>query len=135
MELKDVWTAAAVLLGFQLAGFTWRLAREIDVAKEGGINWIPPADYMNLFSLLTTVLGVFVLPVTGLASPRAAERAFGLSVVLFAGYPFALLGHYGLLFNKGTVLPGKYSTRQEIIVIAITVLIAILYCFASVLRA
>lgn len=135
MELKDVWTAAAVLLGFQLAGFTWRLAREMDVAKEGGINWIPPADYLNLSSLLITVLGVFVLPGTGLIPSHIAERALGLSVVLFAGYPFALLGHYGLLFNKGTRLPGKYWTRQEKVVIAITVLVGILYILAFVFRA
>ena len=127
MELKDVWTTAAVLIGFQLTGFTWRLAREMEVARAGGINWVPPADYLNLVSLVITALGVFVLPITGFASARTAECALGLSAILFVGYPFALLGHYNLLFNRGTRLPGKFTTSQELTVIAVTVLVGIVY--------
>ncbi len=135
MELRDIWQAAAVLMGFQLAGFTWRLAREIEVAKAGAINWVPPADYLNLISLLTTVLCVFVLPTMGLLSVGAAERAFVVSVLLFAGYPFALLGHYGLLFNRGTTLPGMYSTKQERTVVAFTALVSVLYLVSFFWRA
>ena len=134
MELKDVWTAAAVLMGFQLTGFAWRLAREMEVDQAGGVNWVPPADYLNLASLVATAFGVFVLPITGLISPDVAECVFGFAVVLFAGYPFALLAHYSLLFNRGTRLPGKYSTKQERLVVASTILAAVLYLLAWSLK-
>jgi hypothetical protein len=127
IEIKDVWTAAAVLIGFQVTGFLWRLQREMEMAKRRKTNWFPPADYLNLFSLLATVL-VFVLPITSLASSRAAATLLGLSVILFGGYPFALVGHYGLLFNRGRPrLPGEYVTLQEGIAVAMTFLAASLY--------
>jgi hypothetical protein len=111
MDLQHAWTAAAVLLGFQLTAFTWRLNREVDVHRatrpeDPPQNWLAPSDYLSLFSLLITVVAVFVLPLVFNDRPIFKEkamdywavRAFGLSLILFAGYPFALLGHYNLLF-------------------------------------
>ncbi len=137
MPLKDLWTVAAVLMGFQLAAFTWRLTRELSehdlrtqyhVEPEQNVNrWFPPADYLNLLSLMIVVGGVFLVPTLGLGSPRFAEGALALSAILFVGYPFAVLGHYNLLFSKGTIPPGKFSTVQEIIVVVVAILVSVLY--------
>ncbi len=130
MELKDLWTVGAVLMGFQLTAFTWRTTRELngrDLREEyhaeqnQDVNrWFPPADYLNLASLLVIVGGVFLAPILRLGSIRFAERALGLSAILFIGYPFAVLGHYNLLFRKGTALRGEFSTVQEKAVIVVT---------------
>jgi|SRR5712664_453097 len=137
IPLKDLWTVAAVLMGFQLTAFTWRLTRELSeqelrtqyhIEPEQNVNrWFPPADYLNLISLMIVVGGVFLVPSLGLGSARSAEDALGLSAILFVGYPFAVLGHYNLLFSKGTTPPGKFATMQEIGVVVATVLAAILY--------
>jgi hypothetical protein len=137
IPLKDLWTVAAVLMGFQLTAFTWRLTRELSeqelraqyhIEPEKNVNrWFPPADYLNLISLMIAVGGVFLVPSLGFGSARFAEGALGLSAILFVGYPFAVLGHYNLLFSKGTTPPGKFSTVREILVVVATVLAAILY--------
>jgi hypothetical protein len=127
VELKDLWTAAAVLMGFQLAAFVWRLNRETDVSKQGGANWMPPADYLSLLSMFTTVFGVFVLPIAGVLPPLASQRLFGLSLILFAGYQLALLGHYKLLFRGAVQFPGKYVTGDELLIVLITLAGGALY--------
>jgi hypothetical protein len=137
VELKDLWTVGAVLMGFQLAAFTWRLTRELngrDLREEYHIEknqdvdrWFPPADYLNLASLLVIVGGVFLVPILSLGSARFAERALGLSAILFVGYPFAVLGHYNLLFSRRTTPPGEFSTVREKAVIVVTILLSVFY--------
>jgi len=132
VELKDIWAAAAILIGFELAGFSWRMDREMKLREvrlrnpHGGYTWFPPADYLNLFSLLVIVFGVFLLPMRGTLTAHAAGKALVAGLVLFAGYPFAVLGHYGLLFTKGKrELPGEYCTAAEGVVVAVTVVVAV----------
>jgi hypothetical protein len=134
IKMGEVWTAAAVLIGFQVTVFLWRLQRELELARRKGPNWFPPADYLNLFSLLTASL-VLVLPtIIPAMAARGAARVLALSVILFVGYPFALVGHYGLLFT-GEVdkLPGKYSTLAEKIIFVLTGVAAISYLFFSII--
>jgi hypothetical protein len=112
------------------------LNRETDVQKhyEGGWNWMPPADYLSLASMLTTVFGVFVLPIAGLVSQQAAQSLFGLSVILFAGYQVALLAHYKLLLRGAVKLPGRFCTWDEALAIAATLGVAALYLAATLGR-
>jgi hypothetical protein len=65
MDLKEIWTAAAVLMGFQLTAFIWRLNRETEVRKSGGKNWLPPADYLSLASMIAIAFGVYAFPIAG----------------------------------------------------------------------
>jgi hypothetical protein len=128
LDLKDIWTAAAVLMGFQLATVSWRLNREMDVQlRSGGPNWLPPADYLYLLSLLVTALGVFVLPILNWIPLPFAERLLGISVILFAGYPFALFAHYTFLFQGPVMMPGLFVTWQEITAIGVTLFISAVY--------
>jgi len=131
VELKDIWAAAAILIGFEMAGFSWRMDREMKLRESrrenphGGYTWFPPADYLNLLSLLVIVFGVFLLPMRGTLTPHAAGKALAAGIVLFAGYPFASLAHYGLLFTSGRrELPGRYCTLVEGLVVATTLVAA-----------
>ncbi len=100
IELADIWTAAGVLIGFQVTSFIWRISREVEVGKQGDLTWLPPADILNLISMAVTMVGVFVLPILGLADLSFIRFSFGLAVLLFVGYPFALAGHYDMYDNK-----------------------------------
>ncbi len=126
-DILTLWSAAAVLIGFQFTVFGWRLQREMGIAAKGERIWLPPAEYLNLTLLLCTA-SVFVLPMLRLATIYRAQHLFGLAIILLAGYPFALAGHYGILLNKGREeIPGEYAHWQEKSVMALTILLATLY--------
>jgi hypothetical protein len=127
VSLKEIWTAAAVLMGFQITAFVWRLNRETEVAESGGKNWLPPADYLSLASLVSIAFGVYAFPIAGIKSTLIPEQMFGLSVILFVGYIFALLSHYNLLFRGPTRLPGKFCTIQEFVTVLVALGVAALY--------
>lgn len=129
-EFKDLWGVAIFLLGFQMAAFSWRLTREIEVGNRGERTWMPPAEILNLASLACNGIGVFVLPLTSLsfATAEFAVTSFGLSMILFAGYPFALAGHYDLLTRGGRTM--AYFTKQERIAILVVVVVSVLFLLA-----
>jgi hypothetical protein len=124
MELNDgeMLAAAGILLGFQITSFTWRVSREVDVGKSD-LTWLPIADMLNLASMLVLAVGVFVLPILNVANPKFMKLAFGLALLLFIGYPFALAGHYEM-YNRKTKRSMKYFPLQEKVV-ATSVLLAI----------
>lgn len=124
MELSygEILAAAGVLLGFQITSFTWRISREVNIG-ESDPTWLPVADMLNLASMLVVVIGVFVLPILNVANLRFMKLAFGLALLLFIGYPFALAGHYDM-YNRKTTRSVKYFPFQEKVV-AVCVLSAI----------
>jgi uncharacterized membrane protein YiaA len=87
IELADIWTAAGVLIGFQVTSFIWRVSREVEAGQEGDRTWLPPADILNLISMAVAMVGVFVLPILGLADQNFIRISFGLAMLLFVGYP------------------------------------------------
>jgi hypothetical protein len=108
-SLADVWVGASVVIGFQLAAFSWRMSREMtwDIPQ----RWFPPADWLNVVSLVVNVGGVFVLPILSLpSSTEFARDAFGLGLLLFAGYPFALAAHYELI---GSPITEKNEKKEN----------------------
>ena len=40
LQLPHIWTATAVLLGFQITAFTWRINREVAMGDKGYITWL-----------------------------------------------------------------------------------------------
>ena len=132
-ELKDLWTPAGIVLGFQVTAFAWRLSEEAAVRNKGSIPWLVPADYMNLIGMLVLVFGVFVAPFfpVGAASPWRETHVvlFGLAALLFVGQVFAMAGHYQL-FNrtvKGSEMRLTWFPLQEKIAVAVTFLVGVLY--------
>jgi len=125
VQLSELWTVASILLGFQLTAFSWRISREIAVRDEGDVNWLPPADILNYVSMAVVVIGVFVLPILGFADLALTQRLFGLGLLLFLGYPFALAGHYSL-FKPG-LAKVAYFPLQERLVLVIVLLTSAIY--------
>jgi hypothetical protein len=132
-ELKDLWTPAGVILGFQMTSFAWRLAEEAKVRNEGDIPWLVPADYLNLAGMLILVFGVFVGPIFPAAAmlpwSKQAVVLFGLGTLLFVGHVFAMAGHYQL-FNKtrrGSGMKLTWCPRQEAVTVWCTFGLSALY--------
>ena len=62
LQLAHVWTAGAVLLGFQLGAFTWRINREVSMGDKGYVTWLTLADGLVGISFLWVVVFVFAMP-------------------------------------------------------------------------
>jgi hypothetical protein len=120
-HIYEVWTSAAVLVGFQLISFAWRLSRELELMKRQPKekNWFPPANYLNLLSMLVLIVAVFVLPTPNPIGDERARAGLQLSLILLAGYPFAIAGHYRL-FRIAKPKPRPYCTLQEALFVFVT---------------
>ena len=125
IQLSTIWAAGAFLITLQLGAFTWRISREISVAEKQDINWLPLADIINLIAIVTAFVGIYIFPISGIKNIRIPQVMLGLSIILFAGYPFILAGHYEL-FRKGK-RSYVYAPRQEIIAVSITILAATIF--------
>lgn len=126
MQLRDIWIVAGVLMGFQVTSFAWRISREVKVAEEGDLTWLPPADLMYLVSMVVVMVGVFVLPTLGLVGINFAKHSFALALLLFVGYPFALAGHYDM-YNCKTSRSYLYFPFQEKVVVTIVIILVVAY--------
>ena len=127
LEIKELWTAGGILLGFQLTSFHFRLSRELKFRDEGDVTWLPWADLFSLISMLIMVLCIFLLPILGIGLTFAVN-AFGVSLILFAGYPFALAGHYELFTSKDKKgRKGGHCPFEEKVVLVVTVIVLCLY--------
>jgi drug/metabolite transporter (DMT)-like permease len=133
--LPDIWTAAGVVLGFQVTAFLWRIANEVTYARETknrGVTWLPPADLVNLIAMAVMVLGVFLAPLV-IGPSVSPQKWFGLALILFVGHCFALAGHYDL-YNPKTKRSMLYFPLQEQVAIGATLVVCIAY-IALVFRA
>ena len=127
LEIGELWTAGGILLGFQLTSFHFRLSRELKFRDEGDTTWLPWADLISLVSMLIMAWCVFLLPILGLGLEFAAN-AFGVSLVLFTAYPFALAGHYELFQLKDKdSRKGGHCPFEEKVVLVVAVVVLILY--------
>lgn len=125
-QVAELWSAAGVIVGFQVAAFTLRINREIAVGDKGDITWLPPADSVNLVSLTATLLGVFVAPIAGFYSVSTAAAVLGFAMILLVCYPFALAGHYEL-FNPRTSRSHARFPLQEKVAIVLGGLLSVTY--------
>lgn len=113
VNIFHLWTVAAVLLGFQMAALAWRMNRELYVEKKRRRTWIPWADRMIYVSMIILIGGVFVAPLLGDISLRWATWLFGLALVIFAGTPPVIAGHYNLFRYDPNRTDRPLTTTQE----------------------
>ena len=90
IELSHLWTAAAVVAGFQLVAFSWRLNRELNMEMLGFRTRLTVADILVVASFLLLVAGVFAAPVLSVLPVDTGARLFGLAFVGFATSPIIL---------------------------------------------
>lgn len=131
MDLGELWSAGGILVGFQVTALTFRVNREVSVARAGDLTWLPVADCLNMLSLSFTLVGVFILPVLDIIGEHAAGTVFGFAVLLLLGYAFALAGHYEML-DPRTRRSMAYFPVQERWVVAGVGLAAAAYIVVAV---
>ncbi|MCB1044422.1 MAG: hypothetical protein KDC35_15880 [Acidobacteria bacterium] len=127
MQVSEIWTAAGVVLGFQVTSFLWRISNEVARGSSGDITWLPPADILNLVAMVVLVVGVFIAPMAEESLVRSPHKAFGLALILFVGHCFALAGHYDM-FNPRTPRSMKYFPLQELVAVGVVIAVAVAYC-------
>ena len=125
MDSEAIRTVAGLLLGFQVTAFSWRVTRESAMGDKQDTTWLPPADWVNLGSIVVLALGVFLMPLLG-GSQRIQELSVGLGVVLTMGYPFALAGHYDM-YNRHTARSFDYAPFQERVAVSVIAIVALAY--------
>jgi hypothetical protein len=129
VDAHQIWEPAALVLGFQAASFAWRMAEESRVSRSGDITWLPVADAINLISIGLSILGVFVLPISGYRVLLRAHQWFGLSLLLLFGHMVTLATHYEL-FNVTTARSMQYFPRQERVAVVGVATVVALYILA-----
>lgn len=125
IELSELRTVAAILIGLQIGAVTWRAFRAINFLERGPIGGLLPADIMALIAMAVVFLGVFVVPLTGSENLKIPKVALGMSVILSAGYPVALIVHYAL--HPG----GPGAARQAMMAVVVPFLVALLILLLS----
>lgn len=123
IQLSQLWTAAAVLAGFQVTALTWRLNREVAMEAEDERTWATFPDGYVAASFLVVVAGVFAAPLSGAASTEMAAKLFGVAMLIFAASPFVLAGHYNLYCSWGKSVPRPHVTKQEWTAVGVTTLL------------
>lgn len=126
LQLSQIWTISAILAGFQVTAFTWRIQREIDMSARQEITWVTLPDGIVALSFLILVGGVFVAPLSDSVSTSTAAKLMGTSLMIYAAYPFVLAGHYNLYCPWKPCKPRPRITTQEAVVTLISVILVIL---------
>jgi hypothetical protein len=89
----------AIIVGFGIAAFAFRIQRELQVAQGGQPTWIPWADRL-LIGVVTVALVLILFPIalagsrSGFWSGRLPAAACSASTIALTGYIPALLAHY-----------------------------------------
>ena len=136
VQLPQLWTAAAVLAGFQLTAIGWRIRRELHMESMNERTWLTLADGFVGVSFLLFLGGVFAAPILGGVPPGFAAKCFGLAFVWFAASPFVLAGHYNLYGGWCKRPPPRpWATVQEKVVAGVSLVFVVGYVGAWIFLA
>jgi hypothetical protein len=121
----DYLTVASLLSGFSVTALMFRVQREIEVQKDQtSDSWIACADFLILATIFLSLIFV-VLPLVFFSPPAPkliihfARSCCSASAVLLAGYPAAILDHYGILpFFERKAPPVQAAPIEKWIVLA-----------------
>lgn len=108
--IQDSWPDSGTLAGiasiitvFAVAMLFFRIQRELQMAEELEINWIPWADWLLLgaawLSLLFVILPLVAAHPSSLIHRTLPPAACGATAILVAGYTIAILAHYRLILG------------------------------------
>ena len=122
-------TIASIITAFSVAMLFFRIQRELQMAKEMEINWIPWADWLLFGAAWVSVLFV-ILPLVAAHPDSPIYRlvppaASGASSILVVGYTLAILAHYRLIFGGGRTGPRTNPEPGERGVVVATLVAAV----------
>lgn len=121
---------ASVIAAFGVAMLFFRVQREITMRNLNEPNWIPWADWLliiaTLLSLLLVILPLVAADPTSNLYKAVPSAACATSAILIAGYPFAILAHYRLIFGKKLGDAQRCNPElSELVIVFITSLLAV----------
>jgi hypothetical protein len=126
-DAANLLTVASVTAGFGIAALVFRIQRELQMAACNETTWVPKADWLLITATLLALLAV-ILPILMAGQMNSSVVALAsipavFSVVLLAGYMFAILAHYRLIFGGCRSGPRENPepAEKKIIVVTITV--------------
>ena len=125
VQLFHIWAAGAVLAGFQIGSFTWRINREVTMGDKGYVTWLTLADGLVGMSFFWVVIFVFAVPLKMDVSTELIARFLGVGLFLFAAHPFVLVGHYNLYCSWGKDECRPPVTKQEITAFLVSVVLVV----------
>ena len=112
-------TVAALLSGFSVTVFMFRIQRELQVRQQHPTwpNWLAWADYLVIGTIVISVLLV-VLPLMAVSEPGARLYAIAAGGCAAAGilqlaYPFAILDHYRIEIGNWRTRRGERPTERH----------------------
>jgi len=120
----------AILLGFQLVALSWRIQREIKMQEAGQRTWFTLADYLVVLSMMSILLGTFLIP-TFVLSARWPIVSIGVSVAFLVFSPIVAACHYGLFRGKRPC-PAPYALPEEWIMFAVSVAGVVIYAGVAI---
>src|SRR6266850_2561849 len=88
---------ASVIAAFGAAMLFFRIQRELEMVGKGQRVWLPWADRLLIAATLLCLLFV-ILPLLSTTTTSLPAAAAAAAAVLVAGYVFALLAHYRIVF-------------------------------------
>ena len=121
MDQATLATIASFIGAVGPAMLVFRIQREADeekTARQEGVKpilWFPTADRLILGATLICLLAV-ILPLLSFPDiDPLSVAATGSAAVLVAGYPFAILAHYRIIFKRNWIFWGDERTgpRRE----------------------
>ena len=130
-------TVASILSGFCVTALMFRVQREIEVQKDQkSDSWIAYADFLILATILVALILV-VLPLVIFSQPSAKLTLFARSscsaaAVLLAGYPAAILDHYGILPGFSRKAPPAPAAPIEKYIVPIFFALSVLAFVATI---
>jgi len=112
-------TVAAILSGFGISVFMFRIQRELHVRDQNPEwrNWLAWADYLILAAILLSLLLV-VIPLVAVSEPgphayALARASCAAAAILVAAYPFAILDHYRIEIGAWRTRAGEAPTSRH----------------------
>jgi hypothetical protein len=95
--------------------------------QSGPDIWFPIADYLNLLSFGFTIVFVFLVPMTKNYVPSISFLMFGIALILFAAYPFALVGHYQIFVRRKRPPTPPYCSWEEGAIVFLAAIAVVLF--------
>ena len=87
LQLPHIWAAGAILAGFHITAFTWRITREIAIERRGQPTWLTLADGLVGLSFFWVVAFVFTVPLKMDVSAELTAKFLGGGAVPLRGTP------------------------------------------------
>jgi len=114
---------ASVIAAFGAAMLFFRIQRELEMVGKGQRVWLPWADRLLIAATLLCLLFV-ILPLLSTTTTSLPAAAAAAAAVLVAGYVFALLAHYRIVFGGRREGPRTNPEPAERFIVIVTAIAA-----------